>query len=79
MPIPTPATGTIAAIGDALTAVANEVQQHEALKNDPAMQIALVIHRVQAALDKQKEQINDENINQVRLLVAAPDAGGTPQ
>lgn len=63
------------AIGDATAAVSKEITQHEALKNSPEMQKALVIHRMQELLDEQKTKINDEDLEAARRLVAAPDAG----
>lgn len=70
----TPATNVIAAVADALTAVTTEVTQHEALKNSPAMQSALVIQRLQDVLDQHRSAIADEDLDAVRKLVAAPDA-----
>lgn len=70
----TPATNVIAACADALTAVTTEVTQHEALKNSPAMQSALVIQRLQDVLDQHRSAIADEDLDAVRKLVAAPDA-----
>ena len=68
-----PAT-TLTAVADALTAVTKEISQHEALKNSPAQQNALVMHRLQAVLDEHRAAIADEDLAAVRLLVAAPDA-----
>ena len=70
----TPATNVIAAVADALTAVTTEITQHETLQNSPAMQSALVVHRLQAVLDEQRNAIADEDLDAVRKLVAAPDA-----
>ena len=67
-------TNAVAAVADALTAVTEEIQQNQALKNSPAMQNALVVHRLQAVLDAQRSAIADEDLNAVRLLVAASDA-----
>ena len=70
----TPATNAVTAVADALTAVTHEITQHEALKNSPAMQNALVIHRLQEVLDQQREAIASEDLDAIRLLVAAPDS-----
>jgi hypothetical protein len=67
-------TNAVAAVADALTAVTEEIEQNQALKNSPAMQNALVVQRLQAVLDAQRQAIADEDLAAVRLLVAAPDA-----
>jgi restriction endonuclease Mrr len=68
-------SASIAAVADALTAVTQEISQTQALQNSPEMQNALVYHRIQAVLDKQRESIQDENLDAVRKLIADPDIG----
>ena len=65
----------ITELADATTAVSKEVTQHEALKNSPQMQAALVIHRIQTVLDSYRKRINNEDLDEIRKMVAAPDAG----
>ena len=60
----------VTALATALTAATNEVNQKSALYNTPAMQAALVIHRMQAAIDEQRAQIEAENLEAVRILIA---------
>lgn len=66
----------ITELSDAVASVSKEVTQHESLKNSPQMQAALVQHRMQEALDKQRESIAGEDLDAVRKLVASPDVGG---
>jgi hypothetical protein len=72
----TPASNIITAVADALTAVTDEIAQRSELSNSPAMQAALVQHRLQTVLDSQRKEIADEDLAAVRKLVAAPDDGG---
>ena len=65
----------IQSVSDATAAVAREIAQHEQLKNSPDLQQALVIHRIQAVLDNGRKAIQDENLDEVRKMVAAADAG----
>ena len=74
----TPATNVVTAVANALTAVTDEIKQHEALNNSPQMQAALVVHRLQEVLDKQREAIANEDLDAIRLLVAAPDVNPNP-
>ena len=69
-----PATNVVTAVANALTSVTDEVKQHEALQNSPAMQNALVYHRLQELLDQHRQAIADEDLDAVRKLIAAPDA-----
>jgi hypothetical protein len=69
-----PATGAITAVADALTAVTKELLERTELNNSPQMQSALVYTRLQAVLDQHRAAIADEDLANVRLLVAAPDA-----
>ena len=62
----------VTALATALTAATNEVNQKSALYNTPAMQAALVVHRMQAALDAQRGLIESENLEAVRLLISEP-------
>ncbi len=59
---------------DAVTASMREIQQNQALYNTPEMQMALIHHRQQEALDARRAAISDEDLAAVRKLVAAPDA-----
>lgn len=72
----TPATNIITAVADAITSVTDEIAQRSELANSPTMQAALVNHRLQAALDVQRKEIADEDLEAVRKLVAAPDNTG---
>ena len=67
-----PPIATVTALSDALTAVTEELKQQSALYNTPAMQAALVVHRMQAALDAQRGLIESENLEAVRLLISEP-------
>ena len=67
------AISMVTAVADVAASVTKEITQHEALKNSPAMQAALVYHRLQAVLDDHRAAIADEDLAAVRLMVAAPD------
>lgn len=64
----------IKSVADAAAAVSKEIEQRSELNNSPALQTALVYHRLQTELDKHREAIADEDLDAVRKLVAAPDA-----
>ena len=63
----------VTALGTVLANVSAELTQRAAEFNTPAMQAALVLHRMQAALDAQRAAIADEDLAAVRLMVAAAD------
>ena len=63
-------TTMVTALATALTNVTAELTQRSALNNSPVMQAALVVHRMQAALDAQRASIQEENLAAVRLLLA---------
>jgi hypothetical protein len=63
---------------EAITSVANvgsaalkEAQQHEGLKNSPAMIQAHVLDAQQAEIDRQRKLIANEDLEAYRLAVAA--------
>jgi hypothetical protein len=62
----------ITALSDAVSAVSKEITERSELNNQPKMQQALVIQRVQAALDVQRQEVQDEDITKLRALLAAP-------
>jgi len=68
----------LTAIGDATAAVAKEIKARSDLNNSPAMQGALIVHRMQEAIDEQRKEINDEDLEAIQKLLADPnaDAGG---
>lgn len=65
----------IQAVADATANVSKEITERSELNNQPDLQAALVIHRIQTVLDAQRQAISDENLAQVRTMVAASDAG----
>lgn len=69
------AIAMVTKIAEATTAVTNEIAKRSDLNNSPEMQKALIIHRLQAVLDEQRKEIEDEDLEKCRLLIADPDAG----
>ena len=66
----------IQAIADATASVSKEIAARSALNNQPSMQAALVIHRLQTVLDEQKQSIQDGDLAAVRNMLAASDSVG---
>lgn len=60
----------VQALGMAVANVSKEIAERSELNNSPAMQSALIVHRVQAALDAERASIQDEDLAAVRLLIA---------
>jgi len=67
----------VTALANATTAVSKEISDRSALNNSPAMQKALVYHRMQAELDQHRQEIADEDLAAVRLMLATPEATPT--
>lgn len=66
--------GMIKEVAAATANVSKEIEQRSELNNSPAMQNALVYHRLQEVLDQHRAAIADEDLDAVRKMVAAPDA-----
>lgn len=62
---------TITAVANVGTAAFKEAQQHEGLKNSPAMVQAHVLDAQQAEIDRQRKLIANEDLDAYRLAVAA--------
>lgn len=67
----------VTALAKVTEAITEEISKRSDLNNSPEMQRALVIHRLQEFMDKQRKEISDEDLNAVRLLVADSDAGAS--
>lgn len=65
----------ITALGQATANVSKELEQRSELNNSPELQKALVIHRMQEAIDEQRKAIADEDLDEIRKLLADPSAG----
>lgn len=64
----------VTALADAAGSALKEAQQHEALKNSPAMQQAYVLDQLQAKIDSIRTTISNEDLDAYRLAVGSAPA-----